>query len=105
MWLSYRIKLEPDDNGSLLVTCPALPEVTTSGLDESDAMKRARHAIEEALAVRMREGVDIPDGNSRGRYLVRLPAHAAREAELYRRMRRIDRPHRFKNLIPRGLRS
>jgi len=61
--------------------------VTTFGLDESDAMKRARQAIEEALAARMCEGVDIPDANSHGRYLVQLPAPAAREAELYRRMR------------------
>jgi predicted RNase H-like HicB family nuclease len=67
MSLSYRINLEPDDNGSLLVTCPALPEVTTFGDDESDAMKRARGAIEEAIAARMSEGQDIPDGDARGR--------------------------------------
>ena len=28
MTLSYRVNLEPDDNGTLLVTCPDLPEVT-----------------------------------------------------------------------------
>jgi antitoxin HicB len=66
MSLSYRINLEPDDNGSLLVTCPALPEVTTFGDDESDAMKRARGAIEEAIAARMSEGQDIPDGDGPG---------------------------------------
>jgi antitoxin HicB len=95
MSLSYRINLEPDDNGSLLVTCPALPKVTTFGDDESDAMKRARGAIEEAIAARMSEGQDIPDGDARGRYLVRLPAPAALRAELYQRVRRNGRPHKF----------
>ena len=35
MSLTYPIKLEPDDNGTLLVTCPALPEVTTFGKNEA----------------------------------------------------------------------
>ena len=30
MTARYLIKLEPDDNDTLLVTCPALPEVTTT---------------------------------------------------------------------------
>lgn len=38
--LSYRIQVEPDDNGTLLVTSPDLPEVTTFGLDEDAARKR-----------------------------------------------------------------
>ena len=42
MSLTYPIKLEPDDNGTLLVTCPALPEVTTFGKDEAEAIKHAR---------------------------------------------------------------
>ena len=33
MTVRYLIKLEPDDNDTLLVTCPALPEVTTFGDD------------------------------------------------------------------------
>jgi antitoxin HicB len=48
--IGYRIKLAPDDNGTVLVTCPALPEVTTFGEDEADALRRAVGAIEEALA-------------------------------------------------------
>jgi antitoxin HicB len=40
MILTYRVKFEPDDNGSLLVTCPALPEVATFGEGEADAMKK-----------------------------------------------------------------
>ncbi|HJU18433.1 MAG TPA: type II toxin-antitoxin system HicB family antitoxin [Stellaceae bacterium] len=48
----YTILLEPDDNGTLLVTCPDLPEVTTFGENVEDAMRHAIEAIEEALAAR-----------------------------------------------------
>ena len=47
MTARYLIKLEPDDNDTLLVTCPALPEVTTFGEDEADAL---RHAGSNAIA-------------------------------------------------------
>jgi antitoxin HicB len=60
MMLRYPIKLEPDDNGTLLVTCPALPEVTTSGENEEDAVRHAVDAIEEALAARIADGTEIP---------------------------------------------
>ncbi len=60
MMLRYPIKIEPDDNGTLLVTCPALPEVTTFGEDEADAIRHAADAIEEALAARIADGTDIP---------------------------------------------
>ena len=60
MTLAYRVKLQEDDNGTLLVTCRALPEVTTFGDDEAEAMTRARDAVEEALAARIGDGQDIP---------------------------------------------
>lgn len=56
----YTVTLEPDDNGTLLVTCPDLPEVTTFGEDEEDAMQRAADAVEEALAARIAHRQDIP---------------------------------------------
>jgi antitoxin HicB len=60
MKLPYRILLDPDSNDTFLVTCPALPEVTTFGKNELEAMIYARDAIEEALAARISEGQDIP---------------------------------------------
>jgi antitoxin HicB len=57
----YPIVLEPDDNGTLLVTCPDLPEVTTWGEDEEDALRRAADAIEEALAARIAHRDAIPE--------------------------------------------
>ncbi len=85
--LGYRIKTEPDDNGTLLVTCPALPEVATFGDDEADAMRHAVGAIEEAIAARMAGGDDIPEGHQRGPRLVRLPALTVLKVELYRQLR------------------
>jgi antitoxin HicB len=85
--LGYRIKLEPDDNGTLLVTCPALPEVTTFGDDEAGALRHAVDAIEEAIAARMARGEDIPQGHQRGPHLARLPALAVLKIELYRQLR------------------
>src|SRR5437867_6945460 len=57
----YRVVFEPDDNRTLLVTCPDLPEVTTWGEDEEDALRRAADAIEEALAARIAHREPIPE--------------------------------------------
>jgi antitoxin HicB len=85
--LGYRIKLEPDDNSTLLVTCPALPEVTTFGDNESDAIEHATGAIEEAIAARIADGDDVPAGQQRGPRLVRLPALTVLKVQLYRQLR------------------
>lgn len=85
--LGYRIKLEQDDNGTLLLTCPALPEVTTFGEDEADAMRHAVGAIEEAIAARIADGEHVPEGFRRGPHLVRLPALTVLKVELYRQLR------------------
>lgn len=59
----YRIRLTPDDNDTLLVTCPAFPEVTTFGADELEACVHAGAAIEEAIAARIARGKDVPRDN------------------------------------------
>jgi antitoxin HicB len=84
--MQYRIKLEPDDNGTLLVTCPALAEVTTFGEDRVDAKHHAVQAIQEALAARIAEGADIPPGDQRGER-VSIPTLTALKVELYRELR------------------
>ena len=88
MTIAYRVTLESDDNGTLLVTCRSLPQVTTFGDDEADALDHARDAIEEALAARIANGRDIPEGSARGPQLVRLPALTSLKADLYSQMRR-----------------
>jgi antitoxin HicB len=81
----YPVVLDPDDNGTLLVTCPDLPEVTTWGEDESDALQRAADAIEEALAARIAHRDDIPQPSAiRGRLVPNLPPLTVAKVALYR---------------------
>jgi antitoxin HicB len=82
MIVGYLIKLEPDD-GTLLVTCPELPEVTTFGKDEEDAIAHARDAIEEALAARIAYGQDIPEPKATGRHRAALSLQAQTKVQLY----------------------
>ena len=86
MTLAYHVTLTPDDNDTLLVTCPALPEVTTFGDDKAHALVHARDAIEEALAARIDGGLDIPNG-SKGAPTVSLPAQTELKVQLYRTLR------------------
>lgn len=79
----YRIVLTPDDNDTFLVTCPDLPEVTTFGEDEGDALLRARDAIEEALAARIAHRQDIPAPTGAEGIPVDLPLLTAMKIELY----------------------
>jgi len=87
----YTVILTPDENGTLLVTCPDLPEVATFGDDEEDALHRAADAIEEALAARIarREGIPMPSAaqTERHRPSVRLPPLTIAKVELYRAAR------------------
>ena len=83
--MRYAIKLEPDDNGTLLVTCPALPEVTTFGEDRADAIVHAVDAIEEALAARIANGAEVPlPAVQKSQFAVTLPAMMALKTQLYR---------------------
>ena len=63
--MMFPLDLEQDDNGTFLVTCPLLPEVTTFGESWADAVHQAAEAIEEAVAARVArwENVPIPDSN------------------------------------------
>lgn len=81
--LAYPITLEPDDNGTLLVTCPLLPIVVTFGEDEADARRHAVDAIETALASMIADGEAIPRPPAGATGAVRLPALTALKVELY----------------------
>jgi antitoxin HicB len=86
--LRYPVKLTPDDNGTILVTAPDLPEVSTFGEDSADALIRAADAIATALQGRItaREKIPAPSKLRRGQRLVALPAIIAAKLELYRAM-------------------
>ncbi len=91
MTLRYRIKLDEDDNGTLLVTCPDMPGMVTFGEDEEDALRHAVDAIEEWIASTISDGRDIPrPPRRRGTHhlgrnerLVSLPAMTTLKVELY----------------------
>jgi antitoxin HicB len=58
--LRYPIVLEWDDNGTLLVSFPDIPEAHTFGEDEADALARAQDALATALDARIRDHESIP---------------------------------------------
>jgi antitoxin HicB len=91
---AFRIILTPDDNGTFLVTCPALPEVTTFGETDAECVRNAASAIEEALAARIDAGRDVDIDTAtvrphRGERILfaSVPTLAALKLDLYRALR------------------
>jgi antitoxin HicB len=85
--MRYTVTLSADDNGTLLVTVPDIPEAMTFGHDRDDALARAVDAIETAILGRVAAREDIPRPKSRGGDSVALPALSAAKVELYCAMR------------------
>ena len=83
--LAYPIRLE-DDDGTLLATSPDFPELTTFGDDREEAIARAGHALEEAVAARIHDRKDIPTP-SRGETYAVLPTLTSVKVMLYQGMR------------------
>lgn len=84
----YMVRLTPDNNGTLLVTCPDIPELTTFGEDREEALLRAADALEEALAARMAVRRDLPVPTEQpGLERVPLSAQTRLKVALYRAMR------------------
>jgi antitoxin HicB len=86
--LAYPVDLEPDTNGTVLVTFPDFAEAATFGDDEVDALLRAVDALETVLAARIadREAIPAPSPAA-GRPCAILPALTAAKVLLYRAMR------------------
>ena len=83
--LAYPIRLE-DDDGTLLATSPDFPELTTFGDDREEAIARAVHALEEAIAARIHDRKDIPTP-SRGEIYAVLSTLTSVKVMLYQGMR------------------
>ena len=86
---AYPVVLEPDDNGTLLVSFPDVPEAHTFGETDSDALKHAGDVLVTALEAYMknRRPVPRPSSDSSTGYRVLLPALTAAKVELYEAMR------------------
>ena len=84
----YPVKLTSEKSGGFLVRFPDFPEAITSGTDRSDARLQAVDCLEEAIAGRIADGLEIPQP-ARGRHslLVTLPATMAAKATLYLALR------------------
>jgi antitoxin HicB len=87
--LRYPIVLERDDNDTLLVSFPDIPEAHTFGEDEADALVRAKDALVTALEARIqdRESIPKPSAITRGMFAVAVPALVELKLGLYETMR------------------
>ena len=83
--LRYPIELEEDD-GTVMVTSPDFPELTTFGDDRTEALARAVDALEEAISARIHLCQEIPSP-SHGKNRVRLPTLTAVKVILYQGMK------------------
>jgi len=77
--------LVTNEDGSRTVKFRDVPEAITSGQDRADALHQAVDCLEEAIAGRIADGLDLPCATKARRRdaLVSLPATMAAKAALY----------------------
>jgi antitoxin HicB len=82
-------RLEPDEEGRLVVHFPDLPEALTDGADEAEAFAEAADCLSEALAGRINRGEDIPRPSRlrRGQHWITPDPTMALKAALYSALR------------------
>jgi antitoxin HicB len=81
----YPVNLRPEKKGGFTVQFPDLREAITSGKNRADALVQAADCLEEAIAGRMADGLDLPVPTvaRRRQVQVALPAPMAAKAALY----------------------
>ncbi len=86
---AYPARLEPQEDGSLLVRFPDLPEALTDGADEAEALAEASDCLSEALAGRIHRGEDLPRASPARRGLREIAPDStiALKASLYSALR------------------
>jgi antitoxin HicB len=86
--LSYPVTLTPDTNGTLLVTFPDIPEATSVGDDEDEALLNALDALETALEIYFdeRRPIPLPSKARKGQLVVTLPALVTSKVMLWNEM-------------------
>lgn len=85
-WFTYPVKLTEDkDDGGYVVTCRDLPEAITQGDTVEEALSEAADALEEAIAGRIEDRLEIPAPTParRGERLVSIPPSMALKAAVY----------------------
>lgn len=82
--LIYPVELTPDDNDTLLVTFPDVPEAVTFGEDEAEALLMAEDALLVILSAYMDDRQPIPEPSPlNGRPGVALKVAASAKIALY----------------------
>ncbi len=86
--LAYPADLESQNDGSVLVSFPDIPEALTEGATEEQALAEAEDCLVAALGgyIQARRAIPRPSPE-RGRTLVPLPALVAAKSALYCAMR------------------
>lgn len=81
----YPATLTPEKAGGFTVRFVDLPEAITSGTDRRDALVQAADCLEEAIAGRITDGLEIPEPSSLrlNHALLTVPAPMAAKAALY----------------------
>ena len=86
--LIWPVDLERQEDGTLLVAFPDIPEALTEGATEADALREANDCLIAALGGYVAERRAIPPPSvARGRPVVALPALVAAKIALYAAMR------------------
>lgn len=88
MEMEYPVRLEKDDNGTVLVSFLDVPEAHTFGDTVEEALRRAPDALATALDGYVKDRRAIPMASTRTtRYRVAVPALVAAKVGLYELMR------------------
>ncbi len=85
----FPARLEPDEEGRLVVHFPDLPEALTDGSDEAEALIEAADCLSEALAGRINRSEEIPPPSRlrRGMHWVAPEPTMALKSALYSALR------------------
>jgi|JI10StandDraft_1071094.scaffolds.fasta_scaffold58504_5 antitoxin HicB len=86
--IKYRVKLEPDDNDTVLVTAPDFPGVITFGDTREEALRHAVGAFREMIAAKIhnKEPIPAPSKIKKGEPFIVLPLQTEMKVRLYQSM-------------------
>ena len=89
MLQSYPVNLIPDENGTIVVEFPDVPEAMTVGFDEEKAVEWAQDALIVALTGYLDDRRDIPQPSKiqKGQRTVHRPPQIAMKLAIYQSMR------------------